>query len=442
MGLFEVILAHSAIEALDILEREKMDVIICDYQMTEMDGIEFLRRLKQAGDERPFILVTGEGQDDIAAEAINLGAARHVQNGSELAEDIISAMDSMSLHGVPKTILKESEFRSYFDNNPLGIFLADEHGNYVDVNPAATRITGYGRDELLSMNMLDLILEEGRTASMERFGRLLETGSFQEEASFTTKYGERRWWWINAVKLSGNRFLAFTEDITERKEMENLLQLMRFSMDNSSVGLYWVSPEGHFLNANKGACEMLGYSREELLEMDIWGVDPCPEHAQNERENRWNLLRQGGGLNFRSVHRKKDGTQIDVDVSTRYLELNGVEYEFSFVLDITDRVVAERRVRENIKLYMDILNSMGDMVLIIDENGHFTEVNDAVVRILGFSRDELAGLTPSDIDLLADERLVRERMKKTFEGGELAFDSVHLTKDGRRVDTSVTTTPF
>ncbi len=77
---FEIITANSAIESLDILEKDDFDAIASDYKMPEMDGLELLRVLREEKDNQiPFILITGKGREKVVVEALNLGADHYIE---------------------------------------------------------------------------------------------------------------------------------------------------------------------------------------------------------------------------------------------------------------------------------------------------------------------------------------------------------------------------
>ncbi len=118
--------------------------------------------------------------------------------------------------------LRESEerHREYIMNTPYGVFATDERGRYLQVNPSACRITGYEERELLAMNMSDLLFEDSRPQGLLHFQKLVDEGKSQGEMPFRPKSGEKRWWSVTAVRLSGARFLGFCNDITDRKQAE------------------------------------------------------------------------------------------------------------------------------------------------------------------------------------------------------------------------------
>ena len=73
-------------------------------------------------------------------------------------------------------IKSEEKFRSYVENAPEGIFISDEKGNYVDVNDAACKVTGYSREELLKMNLIELIPDEDKGKAAKSFAEVVESG--------------------------------------------------------------------------------------------------------------------------------------------------------------------------------------------------------------------------------------------------------------------------
>ena len=69
-------------------------------------------------------------------------------------------------------------------------------------------------------------------------------------------------------------FISLVQDITERKKAEENLQLARFCIDNAAVGIFRVADDAKILEVNEHACRSLGYSRQELLGMTIFDIDP------------------------------------------------------------------------------------------------------------------------------------------------------------------------
>ncbi len=124
--------------------------------------------------------------------------------------------------------LKENEekYSSYIENAPYGIFVVNGKGQYIEANSFASVLTGYSRERLLKMSIGDMTAAESLASVMRQFEKLKSTGSMNEELKFRHGDGTLRWWTVNAVKLSQDRYLGFSVDITEKKDAEANLQYL------------------------------------------------------------------------------------------------------------------------------------------------------------------------------------------------------------------------
>ncbi len=134
--------------------------------------------------------------------------------------------------------LKQSEekYSTYINSAPFGVFVVNESGEYTDVNPAASRITGYDRMQLLKMSIQDITAKESLAESARGFAALKQSGNLDAELQFIRADGEHRWWTVSATELSGGRYLGFSTDITDRKSSEE--ELIFLSNRDFLTGLY------------------------------------------------------------------------------------------------------------------------------------------------------------------------------------------------------------
>lgn len=169
-----------------------------------------------------------------------------------------------------KSVLEESEkkWRSYVENAPYGIFVTNLSGEYLEVNPEASRITGYTQEELCTMRIRDLLPPEMQGGGMGHFEEVLREGSAYGEAPLCTKSGERRWWSIYAKRLGEDRAMGFCRDITEEKELREALKkeraFLRQVIDTIPGFVFVKNSEGYHTLVNRTLCEAYGRSVEEL----------------------------------------------------------------------------------------------------------------------------------------------------------------------------------
>ncbi|WP_462272655.1 PAS domain-containing sensor histidine kinase [Methanohalophilus sp.] len=117
----------------------------------------------------------------------------------------------------------ESKFKNYVNNAPDGIFVTDENGFYVEVNQAACQMSGYSKDEMIGMHILDNLPFESHSYVINEFNKVKKSGIVDIEVPYLTKSGDKRWSRVSSTKLAENRVIAFIKDVTDRKNDENTL---------------------------------------------------------------------------------------------------------------------------------------------------------------------------------------------------------------------------
>jgi len=172
--------ASSVEEALETLKKSVFDVIVSDYDMFEKDGLEFLKELRESGNMIPFILFTGKGREEVAEQALNLGAFRYMDKQgpsravyAELAASVRQATDhartremlvqDMTYQKKREIPLQESEQKltALFSGNPGAIVFLNKDFRVTDINPSFTALFGYKIEEIKGKSIIDVIVPEG-----------------------------------------------------------------------------------------------------------------------------------------------------------------------------------------------------------------------------------------------------------------------------------------
>jgi two-component system sensor histidine kinase UhpB len=214
----------TAQEMTEALEMEPWDLILSDYSMLHFTVQAALEIYHAHGADIPFIVISGAIGEEKAVQLIKAGVHDYLLKGNMarfipiVERELRAAFNRRELVKVNTAfeILRE-KFRIYVENAPDAVFVTDRTGRYTHVNDAASRITGYTRDELLKMPVLDLITEESIEQGKERFHKLLKTGSLKADFEVRQKNGSKRWIAVNANRISETQFLGFSKDITDMK---------------------------------------------------------------------------------------------------------------------------------------------------------------------------------------------------------------------------------
>lgn len=118
----------------------------------------------------------------------------------------------------------EEKLRSYIHHAPTGIFISDNNGKYLDVNPAATFMTGYSREELLNMTLLDLYEPEVKEQINALKQEFINEGKTTLELPYLKKDGTKGYWMVQAVVIGEETYLGFATDISRLKAIQNQLE--------------------------------------------------------------------------------------------------------------------------------------------------------------------------------------------------------------------------
>ena len=256
------------------------EVILSDYNMPRFSGMRALALLKKRELDIPFILVSGTVGEDAAVAALVAGARDYVfkDNLARLAPALERELQACALRRedrILRSALAESErnSRATFNQAAVGIVRADLDRNIIDVNRKFCEITGYERDELLRMTVLQISHPDDRGQDNALRAQLLagEFDHFRSEKRYLRKDGGIIWVrrTTSLARDAANeepQYIIVVDDITDRKATE---ESYRATFDRAPVGIMHSSLDSRILHANPKLCEILGYTREELLTMNL-----------------------------------------------------------------------------------------------------------------------------------------------------------------------------
>ena len=403
-GDFIVTIVPSAPEALRILELARFDAIISDYQMPEMDGIEFLKVVRGRGDKTPFIIFTGKGREEVVIEALNSGADFYLQKGGEpkaqFAELAHKIRHAVSLRQTGDD-LKESEkkYRRFIEIANEGIWQMDGQFATTFVNQKMAEMLGYTSDEMKGRNVSSFMHPDDLADHTSRMEERREGRADQYERRFVKKDGTVIWTIVSATALEDpdgtfkGSFAMFT-DITERKKAELALRKER-DFANSIVGtaqaiILILDTEGHIVYMNPFMEVISGYILEEVKGND-WFETFLPSHTQ---ENTRLLFRKAiGNTQTRGnvdVIITKDGRERLIEWYDKTLKSaeGSIEGLLAIGQDITERKHAEEALKRNEERYRAIVEDQTEFICRFTPDGKLTFVNDAYCRYFSLNKDQ------------------------------------------------------
>jgi PAS domain S-box-containing protein len=297
--------------------------------------------------------------------------------------------------------LRESEerFTQIVEQSATIAWEVDPQGLYTYVSQVSAPVLGYRPDELVGrVHFYDLHPESDReafkTAAFTVFERKKPFHNLVNTAQ--TKDGRQVWLSTNGVPLLNadgtlRGYRGADTDITERKRAEDTAAALSLRnqvlLQTGSDGLHILDERGNVVEVNDTFCEMLGYSRDELLRRNVadWDTQVPPEELATFIQ-----ALMGGSRVFETRHRTKDGRVREVEINARGVTLDNRGYLYASSRDITERKKSEHELR---KLWRAVEQTPATVV-ITDVSGNIEYVNPKFVEITGYTVAEALGQNP------------------------------------------------
>ncbi|MHC1742544.1 MAG: PAS domain S-box protein [Syntrophobacteraceae bacterium] len=385
----------------------------------------------------------------LGVKAAGFFLQREIDLLNEVALDLSFALDKLegeARRDQAEAAMRASEakFRSYIEHSPMGVFVADRFSRLLEVNPVATKMLGYTAEELLELSIPDFLASDSLDSGLRHFHTVGDEGSASGQYRMRRKDGTPLWASVSAVKLDDNRFLAFSQDITEQRQATSSLweseERLRLFIEHAPASLAMFDREMRYLSASRRWLDDYYLGDRNLTGLSHYEVFP-------EIPERWKAVHRRG-LSGEVVRAENDPFER-ADGSVQWLRWEVRPWHDSrgdiagiviFTEDITQRILAEETVAERERYLRTILETTADGYWVVDGNGGFIDVNEAYCRMSGYSRSDLLTMGISHLEALEEPGDIEARIEHIRESGSVIFESRHRRKNGSVFDVQVSAT--
>ncbi|MFA6363896.1 PAS domain S-box protein [Methanoregula sp.] len=459
-GQFRVDTITSAPAALALLHSKTYDAIVSDYQMPEMDGIEFLKKVRSSGNLIPFILFTGRGREEVVIQALNEGADFYLQKGgepksqfAELSHQIRQSVQQRKAElRIRDLTRREADIINFLPDATLAI---DTRGMVIAWNHAMERMTGIRADQILGKGnyeyalpfyherrpiLIDLVLPDAPLTQVKYQNVIRDQKNLTAEVTiphFNNGKGASLWFVASPLYDTRGTIIGAIEsirEITARKRVEEELRAAHEHLTASEEELRsqynklarsegqireseeryrnvvedqteFISrflPDGTHVFVNEAYCRYFGLKRDEILGHRFRPKIPADDR---ERLDRFFTTLTPDHPVDSIEHRiiMPDGTIRWQRWSDRAIfDPSGTITEHQSVgRDITEEKATEAVLEESEKRLNSIYNTVGDSIfqLAVEpcEQYRFTSVNSAFSKLTGLSYDQVIGRMVNEI---------------------------------------------
>ncbi|MDR3394592.1 MAG: EAL domain-containing protein [Parasulfuritortus sp.] len=283
-----------------------------------------------------------------------------------------------------------------------GWFDVDLATGRVNLSPDYVRLIGYEPDTFHSdlPTWFGSIHPDDLDSLKAIFSQCVEDGG-PRAVEYRRKTRSGEWTWLRSVgKIvqwdtghRATRMIGIHVDINDRKLAEQALlkqsETNQAFLRNASDGIHILDENGNLIEASDSFCAMLGYSREEVIGMNVvqWDAALLGDALSSKLKA---LFGNEDRTQFETRHQCKNGSVIDVEVSSMPLRIEGRPVLFNSSRDISER----KKTEEQLHLAASVFSYAREGIMITKADGTIIDVNDTFTRITGYSRAEIIGNNP------------------------------------------------
>jgi PAS domain S-box-containing protein len=356
----------------------RLDIVICDWSLPGFSGARVLAIAHELASRVPYILLSGTLGENLVVEALRYGASAYVPKSrlKALVPAVHRALADARMRR------ERDRMATTVEQSPNGIVIVEADLRIAYANPVYATSVGMEPAELVGRSAAEVMsigLDAGTVTAIAR-----SVGSEQPWCGEVDHRNPDGTVMHLEVSISPLReangqisgWLGAIRDVTQLRESQ---ERFRTLIESANDAIFIWDRDGRCLEANRKACERLGYSHSELLTMTAAEIS-APDQATRV-EDRMAAIEQGGSAFVETVHMARDGTLIPTEVSTTVTNLGGRTVFLSIARDITERKRAVDALAASEARLRIAIDTMLDGVLIS------TAIRDASGRIADFRLD-------------------------------------------------------
>jgi PAS domain S-box-containing protein len=415
----ENMLGYSSEEIINIqtpqIFHELSEVVEKSHQLTNELGIDikpgfdvFITKAKNNTiDTNEWTYITKNGER--LTVLLSISALRNSIN--EIIGFMGIARDITKQKEVQKELqYSEERYRNIVEKSTDIIYKINMLGYFTYVNKVAERITGFSQEELLNKHYTTLVKNEFKSEAISFYKDQIKHRKTTTYFEFPiiTKSGEEKWIGqsVQFSEISPRNFelTALAIDVTERKNYElklietnKNLELLKTLINNTSDAIQVSKEDGQMVYVNKEASKRLGIDRKQLFNYNVRDFEKIflePKAWENhvaEIKKRGTQIIEGE--NFNTI----TGETFPVEVTVKFIEIDGVGYIIATSRDITERKQIESTIKKQKEKYQNIIANMNLGLLEVDQDENIQYANPGFEFISGYKESELIGKNASKL---------------------------------------------
>ncbi|WP_421774367.1 PAS domain-containing sensor histidine kinase [Gracilimonas sp.] len=313
---------------------------------------------------------------------------------------------------------------------------------WVNVPIRLSELLGKSRDKIIGRHFTEYFIESDRERIKENWNELINhtTHSF---SIFTEMIGSGQepidvqlvCFYPGEFEKNGADIAAYIQDLTEQNRHTRLIESqvkehIRF-FELLSDGYLLVDSNGNIKEVNDAYCRMTGYSREEVLGMTIFDINP--DLTAESQQELLDSLVKNRSQTMEVVHKSRFGKNLELLGTLVAIERSDGVYIAGIVKNVSEQNAIMRELSKQSIFNSKLLESTNDGYILADSKGNILDANPAYSRMVGFSREELRTMTIRELESNFSDEEIFEIISGVMEEGNAKFETSHLDRFGNDV---------
>jgi PAS domain S-box-containing protein len=453
--------AESLQDAVKILGSEPdIDLVLTDLRLPDGSGLDLLKRVKELPVPPAVVLVTGQGDEQVAVTALKAGAADYLVKEGNYLNRLPPAINNAVAQNQlvrKQAALRAAEyrFRVLVEQLPAAVYTSDhdEFSSAQYISPQIKEISGFSAEEWLADPKF--WLERLHPDDLELVLKTIKS-TYESLSDFNMEYRiihrDGSIVWVRDVAKSivddqgiPQYWQGILFNITSEVEAQATLRAseerFRRIFHSTPIATCVVTmDDGRFIDANQAFQNLVGVPLDNLvghtsLELGFWQKD-------QDREDFISDLKKQGIIQGAEVHYQNvpDGPR-DTLGFYEPIELEGNTCLLAMFYDVTDQKKAQKALQAERDFALQVLNNMGQGLTIINQNSQLEYVNPAFANMIGYTIDNILGKKPVDFTPASDQAALEEERNKRQQGLSSTYETKISHNDGHEVPVIVTSVP-
>lgn len=337
-------------------------------------------------------------------------------------------------------IESEMRYRSLIEHASDAICIVDTNLKFIEINNMGCQLSGYSREEVLQLSVVDMLFEEELKTNPLRILSLSPGNIFNYERKLKKKDGSALEMELSGKMMEDGRVLILIRDISERKEAAKLIRESeaKYSsfFESSMDGLLFSTPDGRILSANPAACEIFKMTQDEICAA---GRKRLFDLTDPRLKSLLEQLQTEGKAKGELTMLRKDGSKFESELSSAvFIDSFGRERTSLIVRDISVRKQQEEKLATTLhnlqQTHNDltkVMDSSQDVICAVNAKGYFVKVSAAAESVWGYKPSELIGKLIFDFVYPEDRVKTQNQAANVMAGNSSVYlENRYVRKDG------------